>query len=574
MYEARESRTDVGYIADLWYRKGLTLSNLERYNEAIECFDKAIEKDPDFADAWHNRGVSLGNLERYNEAIECFDKAIAIFEESGKKECDLDAQRDLADIMRKKGFALGRTEEHAKAKECFDKSIRIYQHIRNFDRSIDIDFAFALNSRGYYFILYPSLKKYEKEAVECFDQAIQIRPDFAYPWYNKGFVLSKLGEYDKAIEIFYNSIKTADDPNYSSLAYAMNNKGYALNSLERFKEAVECFDQAMDIYKVIKRHDKDIDIDPDLVHAWYNKGYALNSLGKYNEAIKCFDKAIEIKNSDQDIAYLRRGQSKYMLDDYPRALDDFKKINDNDPSYVAEKHNNIGLCYHKQGSIKQAKEEYGEATKSNLESTRATAYYNLGVLYDNENNRNAAKRMFENCLKIHPAFSKAKEAIKKFEGSEQSEWYDWWFSHHKGKKVLGVLLIVSILSPLLIGALIVYDEYFISHHIIGLTSFIKQNVSVLLTGVLSIMGLSIAVLLLPSLTKIKVGSVVELETVSITHAHDVKLETFVRMPSLKFVSMPMEIPLQTFRMPLQSLRMPNKYPLKSTRMPLPCVQAM
>ena len=126
------------------------------------------------------------------------------------------------------------------------------------------------------------------------------------------------------------------------------------------------------------------------------------------------------------------------------------------------------------------------------------------------------------------------------------------------------------LAPLLIVSLTVYHVYFVTRNFGELTSFIDHNLSVLITAVITMMGLSIAVLLLPSLTKIKVGSVVELETVTTIHtkSNGIELEAFSTIPSLISVSMPTEIPLQSFRMPLQSLRMPTKYPLKSTRMTL------
>src|SRR6185437_12371376 len=134
-----------------------------------------------------------------------------------------------------------------------------------------------------------------------------------------------------------------------------------------------------------------------------------------------------------------------------------------------------------------------------------------GVLYNNENRKGKAQKMFENSLKVDPHFSRAKEAVNKFGSPDQIEWYNWWFSHAKGKKALGVLLIASILSPIIIVSFISYHVYFVSRHISGLTSFISHNVGVLLTGIITMMGLSIAVLLLPSLTKIKVGSIIELE---------------------------------------------------------------
>ncbi|MDQ6723009.1 MAG: tetratricopeptide repeat protein [Thermoproteota archaeon] len=216
---------------------------------------------------------------------------------------------------------------------------------------------------------------------------------------------------------------------------------------------------------------------------------------------------------------------------------------------------------------KRAKGEYNEAIKSNSKSVKSIAYYNLGVLYNNENKQNTAKKLFRKCLNINPSFSMANEAINKLDEFEQSEWYNWWFGHSIGKKILGMLLILSLLSPMLIVAIIVQDIYFIRHDIDKIKDFVSNNISVLIVGVLSIMGLTLAVLLLPSLTKIKVGNIVELET-TLIHAVDIKFESFVSMPSLMFVNMPTEIPIQYFHMPLHLLHMPIKYPLKSTPMPL------
>lgn len=86
---------------------------------------------------------------------------------------------------------------------------------------------------------------------------------------------------------------------------------------------------------------------------------------------------------------------------------------------------------------------------------------------------------------------------------------------------------------------------------------------------LTIIGLSIAILLMPSLTKVKVANIVELETNPIYTNGNVKLETFANTPILKLVNMPTEIPLEAFRMPFQSFRLPTKYLFKSVRMSLP-----
>jgi tetratricopeptide (TPR) repeat protein len=62
----------------------LTLNNnqarieLERYNEAINKCDRALEINPNHANAWVNKGYSLNSLGKLDEAIECYNKALEI----------------------------------------------------------------------------------------------------------------------------------------------------------------------------------------------------------------------------------------------------------------------------------------------------------------------------------------------------------------------------------------------------------------------------------------------------------------------------------------------------------------
>lgn len=55
-------------LAQKMYRRGNTYSNLERYDEAIAEYRKAISADPNFADAIRNLANTYYYLERYAEA--------------------------------------------------------------------------------------------------------------------------------------------------------------------------------------------------------------------------------------------------------------------------------------------------------------------------------------------------------------------------------------------------------------------------------------------------------------------------------------------------------------------------
>ena len=51
---------------------------LEKHEEALECYNKALEKMPNHPTLYCNRGDSLYRLGRYEEALECYNKALEI----------------------------------------------------------------------------------------------------------------------------------------------------------------------------------------------------------------------------------------------------------------------------------------------------------------------------------------------------------------------------------------------------------------------------------------------------------------------------------------------------------------
>ena len=92
----RALEIDPGY-ARAWNIKGIALMNLDRYDEAVQCYDRALEIDPEDAGVWNIKGVVLSNLKRYAEAIQCFDRALEIDPE------DTLAKSNREDALRKKG---------------------------------------------------------------------------------------------------------------------------------------------------------------------------------------------------------------------------------------------------------------------------------------------------------------------------------------------------------------------------------------------------------------------------------------------------------------------------------------
>ncbi|MEI6444131.1 MAG: tetratricopeptide repeat protein [Nostocales cyanobacterium ELA583] len=54
------------------------VTKIQKYEEAIASYDKAIAIKPDYHLVWNERGVALEKLQRYEEALKCYEKAISI----------------------------------------------------------------------------------------------------------------------------------------------------------------------------------------------------------------------------------------------------------------------------------------------------------------------------------------------------------------------------------------------------------------------------------------------------------------------------------------------------------------
>jgi tetratricopeptide (TPR) repeat protein len=77
--EAYRKAIDLdGDLDRAWYRQGHVLLIVQRFDESLASLDKAVEFNPENAEAWNDKGVVLRKLERNEEALDCFQRAIQL----------------------------------------------------------------------------------------------------------------------------------------------------------------------------------------------------------------------------------------------------------------------------------------------------------------------------------------------------------------------------------------------------------------------------------------------------------------------------------------------------------------
>ena len=129
-----------------------------------------------------------------------------------------------------------------------------------------------LNNRGKCFIF---LNRYE-EAIETYQKINELKIDaknylkIGVCYYNKKNIDEAINNYNKAIEL---------NPNFTEAYF---NKGICLSNQQKKEEAIEVFNKAIEI----------VNNDAEL---YLNRGYCYFSLKNFRKALKDFNKAIELR---------------------------------------------------------------------------------------------------------------------------------------------------------------------------------------------------------------------------------------------------------------------------------------
>jgi tetratricopeptide (TPR) repeat protein len=303
--------------------------------DALRALDDAIELRDDIESLWHNRGITLEKLDRHEEAVTCYEKAIA-----------LDA--GCAMLHYHYGIALYERKDFAAADSEFTKAIQI----RPVDTTFRLWKARTLHSLGQlpearklidailttdpananaWFVL----GRFEKDsatALEYFQKAVQLNPNHGGALCSSAAELSNLGRLQEALDIFSEMDKTcyrhescptlnsnitatlckqgrAQDAVSAAEKFLARNPGNpaGLHAKARGHTRLGQYAIAQDIFGKL------IASTPDDAELIYNQACAYALAKKYSTAVTCLQRAIDLDSKwstsakhDADFSSLRR----------------------------------------------------------------------------------------------------------------------------------------------------------------------------------------------------------------------------------------------------------------------------
>jgi tetratricopeptide (TPR) repeat protein len=226
-----------------------SLARRQKFEEAIQNYQRALELSPDHARSHNGLALALVSRKRYDEALAHYRKALQL-------------KPDYAEVH----FNIG--DYHRTVSSDKDKAIESYRKAL----AIKPEYAEAHHNLGFVLI---ALGRTEEATAE-YQKALKIKPDSAEAHNALGSLLAAQGRFKEAIEHFLRATGIKWDYLEARLNLA---KCYA--RLGRPKDAAMNYEYALSC-------------KPDCAEAHNGLGEALAKQGQYGEAIKHFDEALKI----------------------------------------------------------------------------------------------------------------------------------------------------------------------------------------------------------------------------------------------------------------------------------------
>ena len=326
-------------------------------DEAIRYCEKALKQDESLEGVWLNYAIAYVNKSNYEKAIINFKKVLELNEKNFKA-----------------NFLTGDSYHHSKN---FDDALKYYEKalklaINNNEKSNVWANIGLLNNDKLDF----------ERAKESYEKAICFNKVNTIALNNLGLIYNNLGEIDKAIICFERAIKI--EPNNDNF---WNNLGESYNKLKQFDKAIEYCEKA-------------IELNPDSDAAYANLGNSYGNMKEFGKAIEVSKKSIDL-NPNSLTAYVNLGNIYLLKSEFDKAINYYNKVLEIEPSNF-EANVNMGTAYYNINDITNAIKWYIKALEVDARgNNKATALYNLGILYlDIEDNQKAIENL-EKCLEIH-----------------------------------------------------------------------------------------------------------------------------------------------------------------------------
>ena len=209
------------------------------------------------------------------------------------------------------------------------------------------------------------------KAVEFFERATELDPNYAEAWYQTGFSYGSMGRHNESLKASKQAARLRPD-----WAEAFINIGASSFALSQFKEAAEAYRQALKL--------------EDNAETQFALGLTLSRLSRTDEEVLAYKRAVALK-PDHANALERLGQSYFKQKRYEDAARAFEQLKIYKPD--ANSFNALGESYFESGKVQESVDAFNNAVGYDPNLDRAR--YNLGRAYLKQGNPDMARLQYE-----------------------------------------------------------------------------------------------------------------------------------------------------------------------------------
>ncbi|HEY0984213.1 tetratricopeptide repeat protein [Schlesneria sp.] len=302
--------------------RGLAKASLGRVDEGLDDLDTCLTQDPRYSIGRLHRGRLRAGRDECESAIDDFTDA-------------LETAPDWVEALLERGYALLKLEEHERAREDFDRVIELAP-----------ERADGYTGRGITYLI----EGKKAAAASDLDQAIELDPSNLNCRLNRAKLLLELTEMDLAKEDL-NEILAAEPENGAALwqrAYINLYQGQFAEAQQDFDRVIElnpnlsqsligrsvAFEFAGDVERAEADREEARRLEPFSTDQLNTDQILLTaSVAAMNEqfekAIELATKVIEEHADPPAEAYRTRGHSRWYIENFVDALDDYAHIIEN-----------------------------------------------------------------------------------------------------------------------------------------------------------------------------------------------------------------------------------------------------
>jgi len=254
--------------------------------------------------------------------------------------------------------------------------------------------VFVATAIGFVFLTARRNEDYRSELAIWQDTVVK-RPNNPRAHSSVGIAIGRLGRFPEAIEHFEQALRLKPD-----YADADNNLGTALLQEGKVEEAIKHFEQALRI-------------GPNDAHVHFNLGVALEEAGKREEAIEQYQQALRI-DPEFAQAHDNLGNALFETGRLEEAVDQFQQALRINPDY-ADAHNNLGGALLRLGRLQEAIGHFEQAVR--IAPHMVEAHYNLGFVLEHGGKIDEAIEQYKQVLRLKPDFTEARARLARLQAA-------------------------------------------------------------------------------------------------------------------------------------------------------------